>query len=422
MVVRGFVYVEGGKPPVRADIPVYAVYGGKVIAENLTSMDGSFVLIVRGLSNGTEFSIRVGEYEVRKLVFSPGAVISVGTLKVKDALRPSRPKIVEVRSGIRWVFVRWSHSSDDVAVSKYVVSIRLVNVEKYVSSIEVSSKKTSVNLSEVPPGIYLVEVQAIDVANRASDVASARVVVYPEKVVVWGKVVVRGPRGQAMLPGLSVRAYVGNELVNSTVTMQGGWYSLTLPGEKVFGKVIKLVCRDSETVITINRTKVKVDLVARDYTAPTPPANLIATYIGDAVIVKWSPSVDDVALGGYYVEFRSKLVFTNATSVVIKCGKLIPGKYVVRVWAMDAVGNNSTAAVTHVYVEFPHEKLLTVVSILIVAITVVSVLAIVLRYVATKRAERYVDLYYRATLLVGRYSSLCIRALSLTSNPLIYTL
>ncbi len=397
MIVKGFVYVEGGKPPVRADIPVYAVYGGKVIAENLTSMDGSFVLIIKGLSNGTEFSLRVGEYEVRKLVFSPGAVISVGTLKVKDTSKPNRPKIVEVRSGVGWVFVRWSRSSDDVAVSKYVVSIRLANVEKYISSIEISSRKTSVNLSGIPSGIYLVEVRAIDIANRASDIASARVVVYPEKVVVWGKVVIRGPRRQAMLPGLSVKAYVNGELINSTVTMQGGWFSLTLSGKKVFGRVVKLVCKDSEAVVTINRTKVKVDIVARDYTAPTPPANLTATYTGDAVIVKWSPSTDDVALSGYYVEFRSKLIFTNATSVVIKCGRLIPGKYIVRVWATDAVGNNSTAAVTHVYVEFPHEKLLTVASILIVAIAVASVLAIVLRHVATKRAEQYVDLYYRAT-------------------------
>ena len=379
MVIRGFVTINHRIPE---GVPVHVVYKGATVVTSYVKSDGSFILHVKNLPNGSTVHLFIGNKKVKELTYIEGSEVVV-TFRIVDETPPSSPKIVDVISGRGWLFIEWSRADDDIAVMSYLVELVRTFPTKYVVSRNV--RATKVNITNLPPGIYVIKVYARDIVHRSKPTEVTSVRVFPHEVILKGIVWIVGPYGRITVSGLEVTAYSEGTLIGKTLTTKGGWYTLRLPGE-VYGRYIELRCRDFKLVIPVNETFIRVDVNATDYTPPLRPANLTAKYIDGRIVVSWLPATDDIGISGYYVEFRSLVTYVNTTSTVIKCGRLIPGKYAVRVWAVDLVGNNSTAAVTYVVVPFPFKILVNVLTMVLVISLAIAVITLVLRRIAERKA------------------------------------
>jgi hypothetical protein len=87
--------------------------------------------------------------------------------------------------------------------------------------------------------------------------------------------------------------------------------------------------------------------LAPDTTAPTAPANLVASPVSPSQInLSWSASTDNVGVAGYRIFRQGSLIATIAPSTAYQNAGLAPGSYFYSVAAFDQAGNVSAQSST----------------------------------------------------------------------------
>ncbi len=266
-----------------------------------------------------------------------------------DTTRPSRPRNLRVGSANETsISLLWSRSSDNVAVTAYVVYRN--------GSAAATVTQPGANVTGLICGTrHRFEVEARDAAGNRSSRAAVRASTSP----------CSDAQPPTIPTGLTATARTGTSIALSwspssdNVGVVGyGLYQGTAPRTTTTGTswvVSSLTCNTNYTLSVdafdaagnqSSRTTVMVATTAcPDTSPPSAPSSLAVSGVTQTgLTLTWAPSADNLGVTGYDV-YRNgtKVAYENATSSIqsgLPCGT----SFAFGVEAVDAAGNRSTRA------------------------------------------------------------------------------
>ncbi|WP_433513894.1 fibronectin type III domain-containing protein [Nonomuraea sp. CA-143628] len=262
-----------------------------------------------------------------------------------DETPPTMPGILRVTAqGLTQVSVAWDASTDNIGVAGY--GVWLDGVRQGADAAGLGR-----TLSGLLPGhTYLVEVDAGDAAGNRSPKASLSVQtladVEPPAMPGNLRVTAGGPyfftvawdpaSDNVGVTGYGV--YVGGGKVGADQT--GTSYTLNgLDPEGTYQVAVDAADSSGNRSALVQLTHVTPADVP-----PAAPPNLRVTALSyTGWTVEWDPAADDVQVVGYDVTVGGQTVATNTTvRILTRSGLPDDTEYVVRVWAVDHIGQRTT--------------------------------------------------------------------------------
>ncbi len=306
---------------------------------------------LQGLSCGTTYTYAIDAVDAAGN-HSSRATARVTTAGCGDAQAPTSPSdLVVTAHTADSVSVRWSASSDNVAVAGYRVTLDGASA--------LTASTTSATLLGLKCGSsFTVGVTALDAAGNESSTPS--IVASTDSCPPTS-----GPKDTAppSTPGgLRVSASTHTSLslawsastddvgvvgygiyVNGALAATTGTPSVTVPGLACgTGYTLSVDAFDAAGNRSDKATVVGATAACADSSPPTAPANVVvAARTGTSIALSWSAASDDVGVTGYGSYRAGSLVGSTTGTTWIFSGLACGTSYALAVDAYDAAGNRS---------------------------------------------------------------------------------
>lgn len=338
---------------------------------------------VTGLQSDKTYYARIRAKDSGGNLSSASNTVTVRTSSATDTQAPATPaKPVILSSTIDTVAVQWTATSDNVAVTGYRLDV--ATDSRFTQLVPTRDKQnvgnvTNVTINQLQDATtYYIRIYAYDAANNLSQPSEAVVVTTQEKPDTTA------PTKPANLKAAYVSGTSNIKIEWSASTDNRGvaGYRIDVATDSEFKNFLSGF-QDRDLGVVVQATVTNVDILKTHYvrvtaydaannraesttsvapkadtTAPTKPANLKASYVGETanMLLEWSASTDDRGLVGYRLDIATDPQFSD-TLTGYKARELgavtqmtvlnldTTKAYHIRITAYDAA-NNQAAATT----------------------------------------------------------------------------
>ncbi len=273
-----------------------------------------------------------------------GEIATAAPLSVGDVAPPSAPGVPLLTLSSSFVSVAWAASTDDVAVTGYLV---------YRDGVSIGTASTTTLLDQTPRAgaSHTYTVAATDAAGHLSAASEPSVIDVPDVIpptMPGGLAGVTSPlpwsvtlTWTASVDNVRVSAYhVYRDGVLIATTPATAWTDVDMP--RVGAATYEVGATDAAGFESL-RASVVVLAPPPDHLAPLEPSTVRATALAHRkVALRWSRSVDDVRVARYEIVVGGRTIATTARlaltfRVPVRTGTMI----VIAVRAVDTSGNRS---------------------------------------------------------------------------------